>query len=66
MFFKLFLAGATGIEPVHTRVKVSCLTDLATPQFFGTGDYFLGSMLFSQLPVKAFYPNTLFLIVFNE
>ena len=26
------VAGATGLEPVHARVKVWCLTDLATPQ----------------------------------
>ena len=27
------MAGLTGLEPVHARVKVLCLTDLATAQY---------------------------------
>ena len=29
------MAGATGIEPVHARVKVSCLTAWLHPKIFG-------------------------------
>ena len=29
---QILLAGVAGLEPTHARVKVWCLTDLATPQ----------------------------------
>jgi hypothetical protein len=28
------MAGAAGLEPTNDGVKVRCLTDLATPQYF--------------------------------
>ena len=28
----ILMAGVAGLEPTHARVKVWCLTDLATPQ----------------------------------
>ena len=31
---QILLAGVAGLEPTHARVKVWCLTDLATPQCF--------------------------------
>ena len=30
----ILMAGVAGLEPTHARVKVWCLTDLATPQCY--------------------------------